>query len=162
MAYAIRRFALDDAQALADITLQAIQAIGSSGYSPQQVAAWSARHPGPARFVLRAEQGHIILVAADDQDEPVAYTLLEPDGHLDMLYAHPQHTRQGLADRLLLEAEIVAQSLDVARLYTEASELARPAFQRAGYSVTHRRDFVIEHNGQDVPIHNFAMEKLLV
>ncbi|MBB3032974.1 hypothetical protein [Alteriqipengyuania lutimaris] len=52
------------------------------------------------------------------------------------------------------------------RLYTEASELARPAFERAGYHgaferagyhVSHRRDFEVD----GVAIHNFAMEKVL-
>ncbi len=74
-----------------------------------------------------------------------------------MLYGHPDHTRKGLAERLLEAAEGDAVKLGVSRLYTEASELARPAFERAGYVVQHRRDFEVD----GVPIHNYAMEKHL-
>lgn len=157
MAYAIRPFRPADAAAIADLTLDSIRAVGSHSYSNEQVDAWAARHPGPERFLRHHTDGAHICVAADANDCPVAYALLETDGHLDMLYCHPDHTRRGLADRLLDAAEQIASSLDLERLYTEASELARPAFERAGYVVQHRRDFEIE----GVAIHNFAMEKLL-
>ena len=159
--YRVRPFRDGDAHALAAITHAAISAIGSRYYSPDQVAVWAARHPGPDRFIDRAVSGHLIWVAATENDEPVAYALLDPEsdhgGHLDMLYCHPDHTRQGLADMLLDHAEKQALSLQLGRLYTEASELARGAFKRAGYCVTHRRDFEID----GVAIHNFAMEKVL-
>lgn len=161
MAYAIRPFWLDDAEALAEITLAAIRTVGAHAYSPKQVAAWAARHPGSARFIERFENGAHITVAADASDVPVAYCLLEIEqdkgGHLDMLYCRPDHTRKGLAVQLLATVEQQAGVLGVTRLYTEASELARPAFERAGYTVMHRRDFEIG----GVPIHNYAMEKRL-
>jgi len=163
--YRLRTYREGDAPALAAITAAAIEAVGRRRYSPEQVAAWAARHPGPERFVERIAQGHLIWIIANARDEPVAYALLEPEaedgGHLDMLYCHPAHTRNGLADRLLSQAEQHARGLNLARLYTEASDLARPAFERAGYRVTHRRDFAIEHAGKRVPIHNHAMEKVL-
>ena len=162
MAYVIRPYREGDAGALAEITLKAIYAIGPKAYSREQVMAWGARHPGAERFVSRIAQGAQVVVAADDADRPIAYALLEQDGHLDMLYCHPDHTRRGLAVQLLAQAEVLAQRLELTRLYTEASELARPAFERAGYRVSHRRDFTIEHEGGSVPIHNYAMTKPLV
>lgn len=161
MAYAIRPFRESDAPALADLTLAAIREIGARTYSDEQVEAWAARHPGPERFLERAALGEHIFIAADSKDRPVAYSLLnvhgEQGGHLDMLYCHPDHTRKGLAEQLLIAAEQKAQVLGLSRLFTEASELARPAFERAGYAVTHRRDFEIE----GVAIHNYAMDKPL-
>jgi putative acetyltransferase len=157
MAYAIRAFRDGDAAALSALTLAAIRAIGARHYSEAQVAAWAARHPGPHRFVERASGGAAIFVAADSADAAVAYALIEPDGHLDMLYCHPDHSRRGLAEELLAAAEQHARRMGNTRLYTEASELARPAFERTGYSVLHRRDFAIE----GVAIHNYAMEKAL-
>nr|WP_298927668.1 GNAT family N-acetyltransferase [uncultured Erythrobacter sp.] len=161
MAYAIRPFTAEDAPALADLTLAAIRAVGAVSYSPDQVAAWAHRHPGAERFLERAAAGHHIVVAADADDIAVAYALLEEDGHLDMLYCHPRHTRRGLADELLAVAEQHARANDMKRLYTEASELARPAFERAGYAVSGRRDFEIPYKGEAVAIHNYAMEKPL-
>ncbi|WP_435417675.1 GNAT family N-acetyltransferase [Parerythrobacter aurantius] len=161
MTYVLRPYRHADAHALAAVTLAAIRQVGAVAYTPEQVAAWAARHPGPGRFVERVERGATILVAAGKNDIPVAYALLEVvdgrSGHLDMLYCDPGHTRQGLADRLLAASEEEARSRELVRLFTEASELARPAFARAGYAVTHRRDFEID----GVPIHNYAMEKML-
>lgn len=157
MEYAVRLYRDDDAGALTALALAAIREVGSHAYAPEQVEAWAARHPGPAMYRRRASEGHAIILAVDADDAPVAYAVLEPDGHLDRLYNHPQHTRRGLASRLLAAAEEHARTLGLSRLYTEASELARPSFERAGYAVTHRRDFEID----GVPIHNYAMEKLL-
>ncbi|MEP0191078.1 MAG: GNAT family N-acetyltransferase [Erythrobacter sp.] len=157
MTYSIRAFAPGDAETLAELTLAAIKQVGAVSYTPEQVTAWAARHPGPERFLARAEAGHTIWVACETGNQAVAYALMEPGGHLDMLYCHPDHTRKGLADRLLEQAETYALSEEIGMLYTQASELARPAFERAGYSVTERRDFEIE----GIAIYNFAMEKPL-
>ncbi|GMN01554.1 GNAT family N-acetyltransferase [Erythrobacter sp. MTPC3] len=161
MAYAIRDFRSEDAVPVAALTLKAIHEVGAQSYNPEQVAAWAAHHPAPERFTERASAGAHIKVAANADDIAVAYALLEPDGHLDMLYCHPDHTRRGLADELLAECEMKARTLSLTRLYTEASDLARPAFERAGYAMQHRRDFTIGLAGKAVPIHNYAMEKPL-
>ncbi len=157
MAYALRRWRDGDAEALSGIYRRAVESIGPRAYSPDQVAAWLSRSPDALRFRARVADGAMIFVAADSADVPVAYALLEPDGHLDHLYNHPDHTRRGLATQLLASAESHARELGIERLHTEASDLARPAFERAGYRATHRRDFAID----GVPIHNWAMEKAL-
>ncbi len=161
MAYTIRPYADGDAEALSLVTLAAIATIGPKGYSQEQVAAWAARHIQPERIAGRVAAGDMVFVAADSDDKPVAYVLLESDGHVDMLYNHPDHSRAGLAGQLLMEAETKARTLGITRLYTEASELARSAFERAGYTLGERRDITIEHMRQPVAIHNYAMEKTL-
>jgi putative acetyltransferase len=158
--YTIRAFTPADAEAIAALTLAAIRQTALRAYSPEQVAAWSARY-SPARLLESAARGDVILVAADADDRPAAYTVLEADGHLDMLFCHPDHTGHGLGLRLLNEAEEAARPLGAERLYTEASELARSVFARAGYALLHRRDFTIPFEGSEVAIHNYAMEKRL-
>jgi putative acetyltransferase len=161
LAYVLRPFCAADAPAISALTLAAILQVGSTKYSVEQIAAWAGRHPSAQRFLDRASSGHWIWIAADAEDQPVAFTLLEPDGHLDMLYCHPDHTRKGLSEQLLAQAEAYARSEGLKRLYTEASELAVRAFERAGYTKKHRRDFSIEHDGNAITIHNYAMEKRL-
>ncbi len=161
MAYSIRPYRDEDAEALSEINAAAIAEIGPRAYSPEQVAAWSARHPGSDHFRERVAAGRVILVGADADDRPVAYALIEPDGHVDHLYNHPDHTRRGLATQLLARVETYAAAHGAKRLCTDASDLARPAFERAGYRMTERREFTIPHEGRKVPIHNWAMEKLL-
>ena len=155
--YTLRGFREEDAPALSQLTRSAIAAVGPHAYSEKQVAVWLARHSGPERFIERARGGHRMILAVDRHGKAAAYTLLEPDGHLDMLYCHPDHTRRGLADRLLSAAEDLAREWGLTRLYTEASDLARPAFERAGYEATERREFELD----GVAIHNWAMEKRL-
>lgn len=157
MTYSIRPYRDGDAETLPDLWRSAVSQIGSRRYSPSQIEAWLSRQADPATFRTRVAKGAIILVAAGGDDAPLAYTLLEPDGHLDHLFCHPDHTRRGLAERLLAEAEDLARNSGIERLYTEASALACPAFERAGYCVTHRRDFEID----GVPIYNWAMQKAL-
>lgn len=159
MGYTIRPYRDEDAEALAEVNAAAIAEIGPHAYSPAQIAAWAARHPGPERFRERVAAGDAIFVAADGDDRPVAYALVEADGHLDHLYNHPTHTRRGLAALLLAQAEAHAVAQGAGRLYTEASDLARSAFERAGYVATAKREFTIAHEGREIPIHNWAMEK---
>lgn len=155
---AIRPYRDGDAEALAALTLAAIRETGARAYSPAQVAAWAARY-SVQRLLDGAARGDTILVAAGPDDAPLAYSVLEADGHLEMLYVHPAHGGQGLGLALLEAAEAAARAQGVTRLFTEASELARPVFARAGYVVLHRRDFAIPHEGREVAIHNYAMEK---
>ena len=143
-----------------ELRLLSIQHVGSAAYSNEQVEAWAGRIGTVQDLLGRVEQGDFVTVACDD-DQAVAYSLLEADGHLDHLYCHPEHTRKGLADQLLAASEAIARQNGATQLFTEASELARPAFLRAGYVVSERRDFEIEHDGRKVPIHNFAMVKPL-
>ena len=157
---AIRPYRASDAGAITALTLAAIRRTALRAYSPEQTAAWSARFT-PERVSDWATTGSTILVAVDDADKAIAYTVLEADGHLDMLYCHPDHTGRGLGLALLSEAEVAARVQGLTRLFTEASELARPVFARAGYTLLHRRDFTIPGEGGAVAIHNYAMAKRL-
>jgi putative acetyltransferase len=155
-----RRYQDGDAPLIAALTLAAIRQTALRAYSPEQVSAWSARY-SVERLIQGAAKGDWIQVAVDAEDAPIAYAVLESDGHLDMLYCHPDHTGTGLARHLLAEAEQAARALALSRIFTEASELAKPVFERVGYSLLHRRDFAIPFEGREVAIHNYAMEKRL-
>jgi putative acetyltransferase len=155
---AIRPYRHSDADTLAALTLAAIRETALRAYSPAQTEAWAARY-SVQRLLDGAARGDVILVAVDDADHPLAYTVLEQGGHLDMLYCHPAHTGKGLGLALLAAAEAAARGQGVTRLFTEASELARPVFARAGYAMVHRRDFTIASEAGEVVIHNYAMEK---
>lgn len=157
MPYRIRQFRGADAGPLSELTLAAIEVICPARYSLAQVDAWAARHRDTALLNERGTEGRAIFVATNAADTPVAFALIEQNGHVDQLYCHPQHTRKGLANMLLAAAEDHARASGIDRLYAEASELARPAFERAEYLIRNRRDFAIG----GVPIHNFAMKKTL-
>lgn len=81
----------------------------------------------------------------------------EGDGHIDTVYAHHEFQGCGIASRLLDRIEAEAQSLELARLYTEASITAEPFVRKRGFSVvTPQLD---ELSG--LAFRNFVMQRLL-
>jgi predicted GNAT family acetyltransferase len=96
-------------------------------------------------------------VAADEDDRPVAYIDLEPNGHINRLFCAPEAAGQGIASRLYDAVEAAAREQGIRSLFTEASELARRLFERKGFAVVERQDMVI----RGVAIHNYRMAKAL-
>ena len=153
MGYSIRSFEDGDAEALAELGRAAIGAIGPEAYTEEQVEAWLANFAGPEVYQAQADAGTQIFIAVDDDDNPVAYAMLELTGHLDHLYCHPDHTKEGIASSLLEMAALYAKYNGITHLFTEASEIAKPAFEGAGYSAVKKRTFEID----GVEITNWAM-----
>ena len=153
----IRAFRPPDAPALERIFYAAVHQIGALHYSPDHVDAWAPALPRPEGFIAWGEDGRLLLVAADDRDYPLAFGDLERDGHIDHLYCRPDVAGRGVASALYDRLKAAAVDWGIARLFVEASEPARRFFLRKGFVVLGRRDFILT----GVPIHNFAMEKLL-
>ena len=152
---AIRPYRPEDAPAIALLFHDAVHGLGSRRYSPEQVAAWSPASADPARWDRQFADGRIVLVSVDEVGEILAFATLEPDGHLDHLYASPDAAGTGVASRLLDRVIGTADAAGIGRLFTEASDLARGLFERKGFHVMQRREFEI----RGVLIHNWAMER---
>ncbi|MFT4090533.1 MAG: GNAT family N-acetyltransferase [Asticcacaulis sp.] len=150
----IRPYHHSDAEALSAPYARAVSQTGPRAYSPDQVAAWLSLTPDAARIGAMMA-GRWCFVATTDT--PAGFIDLESDGHIDMLYVAPEATSMGVGWHLYQHAEAFAREQGLTRLYTEASEIARPFFERQGFRVLHRRDL----NLSGVAIHNYAMEKLL-
>lgn len=152
---AIRRFRDSDAPALAEMFRLAIKSTTPEHYSAEQTTIWASRMPDAARLIARCKDGRHAFVACDDSGHPRAFADLEPDGHLDFIYCHPDHTGKGHASALIDQLEITAKSLNLAEIYVEASESALTLFHHKGYTTTKRRVFDMD----GVKIHNYAMRK---
>ena len=153
----IRSFRSGDAPALARIFYAAVHQLGGLHYSLEQLNAWAPVVPNSERFLEQGADGRILLVAADDCDQPLAYGDLEKNGRIDHLYCRPDAAGTGVASALYDHLEAVAKDRGIGRLYVEASEPARRFFLRKSFIVLQRREFTLG----GVAIHNFAMEKLL-
>jgi putative acetyltransferase len=151
----VRPYQPGDAAPLSKLYEASVRALGAMDYSPAQVEAWAALTPSPDDLHHRMMDGRIRLVAVTE--DVVGFVDLETDGHIDLLYVAPAAAGQGVARALVETAEALAPSSGARRLYAEASETARPLFERLGFSVTARRDFEVA----GVPIHNWAVEKPL-
>lgn len=152
----IRPFRSTDAPLLAALYHASVHGAGRRYYTSAQLAVWSPAPADPARYLQQAV-GRTFLVAEDASGRVIGYGDLEPDGHIDHLYCHPDAIGTGVGAALYHALEEAARRDGVARLYVEASENARPLFERRGFALDARNDF--ERNG--VAIHNYRMSKRL-
>lgn len=154
---ALRPFRDQDAVRLTQIYCTAIDGLAAADYGPAARAAWRVRCPSPAGLSATYSDGRQTFIAVSARDEPLGFSDLEPNGHIQFLYVAPEAARQGIGAALPAAIEAHARQLGIARLTSEASQTALPVFQRAGFSCLARRDFHIE----GVAIHNYAVANLL-
>ncbi len=128
---AIRPYQPSDAERLAEIFRLAVTHIGPQAYTPQQVVAWAAGAGDPQSFGRRLSQGSCLIL--EKATKAIAFGQFIPPDDLAMLYCHPSFARLGYATRLCEELEFIASKNRTSTLYTKASELSRPLFQKQGY-----------------------------
>ncbi|MBL0371243.1 GNAT family N-acetyltransferase [Rhizobium sp. KVB221] len=153
----VRPFRPDDAERLATIFYRSVREAALRGYSEEQVAAWAPKVPRAYVYRRRADGGNILLVAVDENDNPIAYGHLERSGHIFHLFCIPEHVGTGAVSKLYDALEAEARRCNIERLFVEASELARPVFAHKGFALIRRHDFTY----RKVKIHNYIMEKIL-
>ena len=151
----VRPYQSSDAAALSALYEASVRSLGARDYAPAQIEAWAALAPSPADLDRRMADGRTRLVAVTE--DIAGFIDVEADGHIDLLYVAAAAAGQGVGRLLIETAEALAPLSGATRLYAEASETARPVFDKLGFSVIARRDFEVA----GVPIHNWAVEKTL-
>lgn len=122
-----------DAAALAALFLASVTTLTAGHYDAAQRAAWASSADDVASFGARLARGTTLVAVHDGA--PVAFAQLWPVDHVEMLYVAPGWTRRGLATALLARLESVAREHGASVLGADASALARPVFERAGFSL---------------------------
>ena len=151
----IRNATASDVAFVIDLFRQAVLRATASEYSEQQRQAWAARGNDPARWERRIATQHFLV--AEQQSQLAGFGAITLEGHLDVLYVHPAHQRQGIATRLLTALERWAEEQEFAKITVDVSITARPFFARYGYQVLTEQQNKI---GEEVLI-NYRMQKLL-
>lgn len=149
----IRPYRPTDLDAVIAIFLGAIRMIAARDYDAGQIEAW-AQADRQRWAVRRLDRPTWIATIGK---VPAGFTDLEPDGHLDMMYVHPDRQGQGIASALLEAVERAARDQGLARIFTEASITARPFFERRGFRTLAEQQ--VETRGETLT--NFRMEKPL-
>jgi putative acetyltransferase len=157
---AIRPFHADDAAPLYELFHASIHALASRDYTPAELAAWAPPQEGgagqePMEWAHRRASKPTWV--AERQGAYAGFIDLEPDGHIDMLYVHPDHARAGVARALFAHLLDVALRMRLTRLYAEASLTARPCFERWGFQVVRAQSVLLR--GQNLT--NFQMVRSL-
>jgi putative acetyltransferase len=154
-AITIRLCTPDDYSPLADLVRRAIREIAIKDYSVAQVAAWAPDDTDMDRFVAR--YGAKPTFVAEIGGAIAGFIDVEPDGHIDRLFVHPDFQRRGVANTLIEYVVDYARSNHQTRLFVEASITARSSFERQGFQVV--SDQIVEFNGER--FRNYRLERLL-
>jgi putative acetyltransferase len=131
MTPALRPFLPSDAAMLARIFRSSIEEIAVEDYSPGQIEAWVST-ADDAAFAARLS-GALTLVATLG-GTPAGFASLASDNQrIDMLYVAPGVARRGLATMLVTALEALARARGSAGLTVDASDTARPLFEKLGF-----------------------------
>jgi len=153
----IRAFAPGDGEWLAAIYRRAVEKRTGDDYSDLQRSAWISIAPSGEVIEAFYGDGRLAFVAVDEREEPVGFSDLEKDGHIQFLYVAPEAAGRSIGTRLIATLEQAAREEGLDRLYSEASETALPVFLKSGFKRLQRRDLMID----GVAIHNYSVEKRL-
>jgi putative acetyltransferase len=150
----LRRFQPDDSLQLAALFRAAVRGIAARHYAPEQIQAWADAIDARTFGERCARKDTWVAMIGD---RVAGFSDLEPDGHIDMLYVHPDFERRGVARALLQHIEGLAHAAGMTRLYTEASITARPVFEAMGLRVLSPQTVTVR--GQAMT--NYRMHKSL-
>ena len=155
LAITIRPYETADAANLTSLFRDSVRGIAARDYTARQLQAWAPDVIDERAFGQRCETR--ITWVAEVDGRVAGFSDLEPDGHVGMLYVHPDWQRRGVARALLEHVEKTARRIDLRRLYTEASLTARPAFEAMGFRIIVAQTVTLRGES----LMNYRMEKRL-
>lgn len=148
----VRAFEDADAKAAAQIFYDAVNIGANEFYTAEQRNAWASHVPQTTYWRDRLN-GQITFVAVI-ANEIVGYMTLADDGYIDLAFVKPDNIGKGVAKALYDAVLTKGSELNLCRLYSDASFMAKQFFTRQGWLVVKRQ--VIKRNG--IKLTNFAME----
>lgn len=133
----IRPYRASDVEAVARLFTDSVHRLAAPHYDARQRAAWAPASPDIESWRARLAVQQTLVAEIDAN--LVGFISYESNGHIDLLYTAPVHSRRGVASALYSSAEADLISSGVAELFTEASLVARPFFERCGFHVVEQQ-----------------------
>lgn len=150
----IRIYQQADHVAIAEIFTRAIHEIAAEYYTAEQLWAWSDRAPNVEHWKKRCELKRPFVYVIESQ--VAGFLELDPDGHIDCAYVHPDYQRRGVVTQLANYAVETCFAMNVNRLDVDASICARPLFEKMGFTLIRENLVMIK----GVELLNYKMELL--
>jgi putative acetyltransferase len=135
-AVALRPYVPADAKRCAEIFRASIEELAAEDYDADQREAWASRADDEGAFGARLS-GALTLLAVIDQ-QIAGFASLKGGEEIDMLFVDPEFARQGVGLALVEALTKLAEARGARRLTTEASEVAKPLFERQGFTAQKR------------------------
>ena len=132
----LRPYLPADARRCAEIFRSSIEELAAEDYSDEQREAWATRADDEEAFGARLA-GALTLLAVID-GAIAGFASLKGADEVDMLFVEPEFARRGVGRTLVDALTRLAQARGAKRLTTEASDVAKPLFERQGFAAQKR------------------------
>ena len=151
----LRPYLPADLPLLAEIRLAAIEELTVEDYDDAQRQAWADLADDEEALGEALKKGLSLVALVGGA--PVGFIVLAEGGRIDQLYVHPAVARTGVATTLLDAIEKLARARKLDSLVVDASDTAKPLFDKLGFTAEVRNTIPVE----DVFIGNTRMKKKL-
>ena len=135
-AVSLRPYIPADARRCAEIFRSSINELAADDYDEEQREAWASRADDEQAFGARLT-GALTLLAMID-GAVAGFASLKGADHVDMLFVDPGFARQGVGRTLVDALTRLAQARGAKRLTSEASDVAKPLFERQAFTAQKR------------------------
>ena len=135
-AVSLRPYLAADARRCAEIFRSSINELAADDYDEGQREAWASRADDEQGFGARLT-GALTLLAMIN-GAVAGFASLKGAEEIDMLFVDPEFARQGAGGALIEALTKLAQARGAKRLTVDASDSARPLFDRQGFTAERR------------------------
>jgi putative acetyltransferase len=135
-AVSLRPYVPADAKRCAEIFRSSIEELAAEDYNEEQREAWAARADDERAFGAGLAEALTLLAVI--QGAIAGFASLKGAQEIDMLFVDPEFARQGAGSALVEALTKLAQARGAKRLTTEASDVAKPLFERRGFTAQKR------------------------
>ncbi len=136
MSVSLRPYVPGDARRCAEIFRSSIDELAAEDHDVDQREAWASTADDEEVFAARLA-GALTLIAMIG-GAAVGFASLKGADEIDMLYVDPEYARQGAGSALIDALTKLANARGAKRLTAEASDVAKPLFERQGFSAQQR------------------------
>ena len=135
-AVALRPYLSADARRCAEIFRLSIEELAAEDYDEEQREAWASGADDEQAFGARLSEALTMLAVIDGAI--AGFASLKGAEEIDMLFVDPEFARQGVGRALIDALTRLAEARGARRLTTEASDAAKPLFDRQGFTAQKR------------------------
>jgi putative acetyltransferase len=139
-AIALRPYLPADAQRCVAIFRASIDETTEDDYSDDQRVAWKSGADDVTAFAARL--GGSLTLLATIEGNIVGFASLKGADSIDLLYVDPAFSRRGVGGALIGALTRLAEARGATRLTSDASDTAKPLFERQGF-VGERRNLIM-------------------
>ncbi|MCB8819980.1 GNAT family N-acetyltransferase [Microvirga rosea] len=150
----LRPFLPSDVSTLAEILQASVEELTGEDYSESQQEAWAAVAEEEEFAELLAKSLTLVALV---EGSPVGFITLENNEQIALFYVHPAVAGQGVGTMLYGAVEKLAAARGATRLVADASDNARPFFEKHGFQAQRRNTVTLG----DEWLGNTTMEKRL-